>query len=58
MTSMNSSKLIHKNTILLLAIFLIGIVVAVIYINATFEEESNGRQTATPSTIKVVSYNS
>ncbi|WP_396597694.1 hypothetical protein [Dokdonia sp. R86516] len=55
---MNSSKLIHKNTILLLAIFLIGIVVAVIYINATFEEESNGRQTATPSTSKVVSYNS
>ncbi|AEE19142.1 hypothetical protein Krodi_1158 [Dokdonia sp. 4H-3-7-5] len=58
MTTMNTSKLIHKNTILLLAIFLVGVIVAVVYINAAFEEETNSRHTAAPATTKTVSYHS
>lgn len=57
MTTMNTTRLIHKNTILLLAIFVVGIIVAVLYINAAFEEDTN-RQTAVPSTTERVSYNS
>ncbi|WP_298323358.1 hypothetical protein [uncultured Dokdonia sp.] len=55
---MNTSKLIHKNTILLLAIFLVGVIVAVVYINAAFEEETNSRHTTAPATTKGVSYHS
>lgn len=57
MTTMNTTKLIYKNTILLLAIFVVGIIVAVLYINAAFEENTNSH-TATPSITERVSYNS
>jgi len=57
MTSMNHSKLLYKNTILLLAIFVIGVVLSVFYINAAFEGEINS-QTTTPSLTERVSYDS
>lgn len=57
MRTMNTSKLLHKNTILLLAIFLVGVVVAVMYINATFASDSDGT-TATPTQTEKVAFHS
>nr|AOE09042.1 hypothetical protein [uncultured bacterium] len=55
--TMNTSKLFHKNTLLFLIIFIIGIIGFAIYINATFEEE-NPNHTSTPFSQERVSYHS
>ncbi len=49
---MSAHKLRYKNTFLLLTIFIVGIIIAIIYINATFSVSQNS-QTATPQDIEV-----
>lgn len=47
MSTLNSIKIFQKHTILLLSIFLIGVIVAGIYINATLNADINSH-TVTP----------
>ena len=45
MSTLNSIKIFQKHTILLLSIFLIGVIVAGIYINATLNADINSHTT-------------